>query len=1274
MFKKRLKGLLAMLLAGSIATTAIPITASATFSDNISINEGGTVYPSNITYDGNKYDFTSGSLDNVSSKITENNLWAVFLHWSNTSFQCGDIITAVRGNKLAETLYGYREENEETYSNAQMKYTHTIAFTTKDLSGTNPVNNSDLKIEPVTTFPYDINNVLGEITVDPLKKVTSWTAWYNRDSGNIYDDYNYAGTGNCVRINDTPKLISEKISADIVSAVYKNCSNEEYYAFNYGKTIIQLNTAYKTFEIPVYDGLGKPTTDKVSVTDGNTGDLIPDGKTEALNGSYKLVYDKDSSTQKVSAAVTNKADLWNAIDAVADTYDEFDVSKAKLVRYVNYDAVMGNFTSVDLLNEVEDNQDINYLNERKDSGSIWILSCSVIGPNGYYIYPNKFVYGNSFDAEIKEFLNEYNCDTVSLRNKTELHITATDPSTKVNPYGGFKLESTENVKQYITMDTDKQYPVKVSDLANKLTDEISPTAGMKYNKDEWELWPCYTNCGCITMDSNATVDNPAADIGITHYELALEQYHNDLLVYFKQIAIAPAVTVTAPAVGANPATTATVPANDGYSVVAGSVKWLDGNTVLTTGETFARGKSYTVEVTLKADTGLKFVNTTKAKINGIEVTDSTLTAEGSDTMTVSYTFDAIPLLGIGSAAITGVTAPVVGANPSSAATVSTTANYTVDSVKWYDGSTELTTGATFGYEKPYTVKVTLKAKDGYKFTETTAATINGNTADKSLNNGTLTVSYTFAAIPLTEITSAAITVTAPDGGATPADATVLTNNGYSVLMTEWRKDTYPVVGNFVAGTEYQVVVTLKANDGYKFTADTTATINGNNATKTLNDGTMEVSYTFTATNGWINEIRNNDNPAIEIPADNTTIPANILQEIKNSGKEVTIIYPNSSQNGDYKWVIDGSTITSIPAGGVDLTLDIKNNENWATVINNITGERKKMQISIAHRGPLGFTAYLQIDLTDIMGGVDTNGRYYANLYLVNDTNNSLDWKAYSNMTYNNTDRKWSAELKFNHCSKWLITIDARNMNPALNNNGGSISSGSNTSSEPLPSIDGIPMTWMQVKNYLTNQLAVGDKVTIEMNGITTVPSSVIKVIGERDIKTTFVVDGIRSWVVDGAEIETAAAADLTITQTTTTKPDGLRGIEGTQFSINGTNIPSGIQISFKTEHAGKFANLYRVVDGKLVFVSCGKIVANGKAVMSNVSEKGDYIAMICEFSDLQGDVNNDGIVNPKDSTSSLSHFLEIEKCKNQLVADMNRDNFINPKDSYLILQRYLGIA
>lgn len=1259
-----------MLLAGSIATTAIPLSASATISGNITIKggdlNGQNIAPSEI----GESSFTAGVLHDNTTYLTENNLWAVYSRWLKEDWSSGDIGVTVSGDKLAEKLNEYHQIDSSTnYSDTLIRYKHDLAFTTMDISNdTLEIKNADLISKTEDIFPYDINDVLGEITVDPLKEITSWTAWYNRDSGNIYDDYNYAGTGNCVRINDTPKLISEKISADIVEKVYIANNYTAKDAINYGKTIIQLNTAYKTFEIPVYDGLGKPTTDKVSVTDGNTGDLIPDGKTEALNGSYKLVYDKDSSTQKVSGAFTNKADLWNAIKNVADIYDEFDVSKAKLVRYVNYDAVIGNFTSVDLLNEVADNRDINYLNERKDSGSIWKISWSEIGPAGYEIYPNKFVYGNSFDAEIKELLNDHDCDTVSLRNKTKLHITATDPSTQVNPHGGFKLEITEDVKQYITMDTDKQYPVKVSDLANKLTDEISPTAGMKYNKDEWELWPCYTSTGLINMVSKANVDDPAEDIGITHYELALEQGRNDLLVYFKPVAIAPAVTVTAPVVGFAPSfertTTDTV---GGYTV--DSVKWYDGDTVLPAGETFARGKSYTVEVTLQADNNLSFTDATTATING-ETANTTL---DNGKLTVSYTFDEIPRIAIASAEITGVTAPTAGANPSSAATVSTTANYTVDSVKWYDGSTELTTGAKFEYEKPYTVKVTLKAKDGYKFTETTAATINGNTADKSLNNGTLTVSYTFAAIPLTEITSAAITVIAPDGGATPATtATVPANANYSVVAgsVKWFDiNGEQFTGNFVAGNRYKVTVKLKANDGYKFTNTTTATINGNNATK---DGTMEVSYTFTATNGWntilnnIDNILNDPNPVINVPAGDTTIPKNIFEAIKNSGNDVVIDY------GEYQWTIDADTIDldQIPTEGINLSIQNKDGENWATVINQITGNSYRMQISIAYSGNLGFDAYLEIDLSGAMGNLDDNGTYYANLYLVD--GNSPVWKSYSQFTKNGAG-KWIAKLKFTHCSEWIITINNRNMNPALNS-GGSISSGSNTSSEPLPSIDGIPMTWPQVKNYLTNQLAVGDKVTIEMNGITTVPSSVIKVIGERDIKTTFVVDGIRSWVVDGAEIETAAAADLTITQTTTTKPDGLRGIEGTQFSINGTNIPSGIQISFKTEHAGKFANLYRVVDGKLVFVSCGKIVANGKAVMSDVSEKGDYIAMICEYSDLQGDVNNDGIVNPKDSTSSLSHFLEIEKCKNQLVADMNRDNFINPKDSYLILQRYLGIA
>lgn len=1245
-----------MLLAGSIATTAIPLSASAAISGNITIKggdlNGQNIAPSEI----GESSFTAGVLHDNTTYLTENNLWAVYSRWLKEDWSSGDIGVTVSGDKLAEKLNEYHQIDSSTnYSDTLIRYKHDLAFTTMDISNdTLEIKNADLISKTEDIFPYDINDVLGEITVDPLKEITSWTAWYNRDSGNYLDDYNYAG--NCDKINATPNPITEKISADIVEKVYIANNYTAKDAINYGKTIIQLNTAYKTFEIPVYDGWGGNTTKKISVTETNADTALKNTDGTALKGKYVLIHN-GTEYNNSGNYIKNKDDLWSVIATIPN----FDVSKAKLVRYVYYDTPGGSFTSLDLLNHTT-KAGITYLNERKDSGSIWKLYCSATGPAGYPIYPNKFVYGDSFDDEIKEFLNEYDCDMVTLSNKNILHITATDPSTQVDLTG-----------KYITVNTDKQYPVKVSDLAAKLTAEISPTAGMKYNKDEWELWPCYTSTGNITMDRKATVADPTEDIGITHYELALEQHRNDLLVYFPQIAIAPAVTVTAPAAGASPSssfnTTDTV---GGYSV--DSVKWYDGDTELSAGATFARGKSYTVKVTLKADTNLSFTDSTPVTINGHSVTRKTFSADKKQ-MTVYYDFPETERLSIGSADIT-VIAPVVGANPATTATVTANDGYSVvdGSVKWFYGDTELNTGATFGYEKPYTVKVTLKAKDGYKFTDATTAKINGNTATATLNDGKLTVSYTFAAIPLTEITSAAITVTAPDGGASPVrTAAVSDNTKYEVTGVNWfdgNNDLF--TDTFVAGVQYKVTVTLKAKDGYKFTDNTNATINGNTADKSLNNGTLTVSRTFTATDGWntiknnIDAILNRDNPVIPVPAGNPTIPKEILEKIKEIGKDVVIDY------GDYQWTIVADTIdpSQIPDDGINLSIQNKNGEDWATIINQINGNTYRMQISIAYDGPLGFDAYLEIDLSRAMGDLDDNGTYYANLYLVD--GNTPVWKTYSQFTKNG-DGKWIARLKFTHCSEWIITINDRNMNPALNS-GGSTSSGSGSSSEPLPSIDGVSMTWPQVKNYLTNQLAVGDKVTIEMNGITTVPSSVIKVIGERDIKTTFVVDGIRSWVVDGAEIETAAAADLTITQTTTTKPDGLRGIEGTQFSINGTNIPSGIQISFKTEHAGKFANLYRVVDGKLVFVSCGKIVANGKAVMSNVSEKGDYIAMICEFSDLQGDVNNDGIVNPKDSTSSLSHFLEIEKCKNQLVADMNRDNFINPKDSYLILQRYLGIA
>ena len=200
-------------------------------------------------------------------------------------------------------------------------------------------------------------------------------------------------------------------------------------------------------------------------------------------------------------------------------------------------------------------------------------------------------------------------------------------------------------------------------------------------------------------------------------------------------------------------------------------------------------------------------------------------------------------------------------------------------------------------------------------------------------------------------------------------------------------------------------------------------------------------------------------------------------------------------------------------------------------------------------------------------------------------------------------------------------------------------SGPSTPTEPnYPSIGGSSKSWSDVAADLS-KLATGAEATIELNGNTTVPIDVIKVIDDRQLKVTFVVDSVKSWKTDGAEITAPTAADLSILTTSKLKTNTLRGISGYQFSMNNTNIPTDLEIAFKTEHAGKFANLYKNVSGKLTFVTCAKIDEDGKVILPDVIEKGDYVAMLCEFSDRLGDMDNDGMINAMDAAAILKRIV-----------------------------------
>ena len=230
-----------------------------------------------------------------------------------------------------------------------------------------------------------------------------------------------------------------------------------------------------------------------------------------------------------------------------------------------------------------------------------------------------------------------------------------------------------------------------------------------------------------------------------------------------------------------------------------------------------------------------------------------------------------------------------------------------------------------------------------------------------------------------------------------------------------------------------------------------------------------------------------------------------------------------------------------------------------------------------------------------------------------------------------------------------------------------------TPTEPnYPTIGGSSKSWSDIAADLA-KLANGSEVTIQLNGNTSVPVEIIKKIADTDSKVTFVIDSVFTWVVDGAKITVPAAADLSFIRIASQKHDVLRGIEGTQFRINNTDVPAGLEIAFRSEHAGKFANLYKSVDGKLVFVTCAKLGADGKVLLPGVTEKGDYIVMLCEFSNLLGDMSNDGILNAMDASAILKDIVGLESGANPLMADFNGDGNVNAMDASAILKRIVGL-
>ena len=140
----------------------------------------------------------------------------------------------------------------------------------------------------------------------------------------------------------------------------------------------------------------------------------------------------------------------------------------------------------------------------------------------------------------------------------------------------------------------------------------------------------------------------------------------------------------------------------------------------------------------------------------------------------------------------------------------------------------------------------------------------------------------------------------------------------------------------------------------------------------------------------------------------TVVPGDIFDRLK--GKDITITFDMGS---GILWSVDGKSITTDKVGDIDFSVKTETNAIPVDIVNNVTGERYSIQISLAHEGEFGFTAVLSIGLGR------ENAGYTASLYYYNTSTGELEFICSGDVAEDGT-----VSLAFTHASVYVIAIDA----------------------------------------------------------------------------------------------------------------------------------------------------------------------------------------------------------------------------------------------------------
>mgnify|MGYP000931186609 FL=1 len=145
----------------------------------------------------------------------------------------------------------------------------------------------------------------------------------------------------------------------------------------------------------------------------------------------------------------------------------------------------------------------------------------------------------------------------------------------------------------------------------------------------------------------------------------------------------------------------------------------------------------------------------------------------------------------------------------------------------------------------------------------------------------------------------------------------------------------------------------------------------------------------------------------------TVVPKDVIDSIK--GKDTTLVL---DMGNGLSWKIYGKDITDA-AGDIDFDVTVGADAGKSIpvdVINNVTGERSSMNLTLAYDGEFGFTATLTVNIESKNAGL------YANLFYYNEQTGELEF-----ISAGQIDPDGNVELVFTHASDYTIVVDTRIM-------------------------------------------------------------------------------------------------------------------------------------------------------------------------------------------------------------------------------------------------------